>query len=172
MVGEVFGVPGFLAEKVCGDVARIDDDVGLAAMLEIDAGEIRRSGLQAVEHEAAGFGIELAAEDEAHDLHERDLDGVGVFEDRQLDGGGDAQGTGVVEVEVSGAPAVVKVAESSSAQRGRAALGAIGLDMLTARYISITGKTHDECSLPLPPDLTESLSWRENCPKSMGPNGL
>jgi len=141
-------------------------------MLEIDAGKIRRSGLQAVEHEAASLGIELAAEDEAHDLHERDLNGVGVLEDGKLDRGGDAQVSVVVEVEVSGAPAVVEVAEPAAAQRGRAALGAVGFDVLTARYVSITGKTHDECSLPLPPDLTESLSWRENCPKSLGIKGL
>src|SRR5450755_524695 len=167
-LGEIFGVPGFLIEAVAGDATRVDDDVGLTTMLEIDAGKIGGSGLQAVEHQAAGFGIELAAEDEAHDLHERDLDGVGVFENRKLDGGGDAECSGIVQVEVSGAPAIMEVAESLATQRGRAALGAIGFDVLTAWDIAITGKTHNECSLPLPPDLTESLSWRENCPKSIG----
>jgi hypothetical protein len=42
--------------------------------------------LQGVEHEAGGFGVDLSGDDEADDLHERDLDGVGVLEHREVDG--------------------------------------------------------------------------------------
>jgi hypothetical protein len=40
--------------------------------------------LQGVEQEAAGFGVDLAGGEQAHDLHERDLDGVGVLEDGKI----------------------------------------------------------------------------------------
>jgi len=50
---------------------------------EFHVAEINGGGLQGVEQEAGHFGFELAGEDEAHDLHEGDLDGVGVLEDGQ-----------------------------------------------------------------------------------------
>jgi hypothetical protein len=117
--------------------------------------------------------VELAAEDQAHDLHERDLDGVGVFEDGKLDGVRDAEGSSLVQVDVSGAPAIMEVAEASAAKRGRTALSAVGFDVLTARnMIAELGKTHDECSTPTPSDPTESESWQENCVKSLDIKGL
>jgi hypothetical protein len=53
--------------------------------------------LQGVEKKAGGFVLDLAGEEETHDLHERHLDGVGVFEYRQDKGGGAA--TAAIEVE-------------------------------------------------------------------------
>jgi hypothetical protein len=60
-----------------------------------------------------------------HDLHERDLDGVGVFEDRK-DEGRDAA-TGAVGGEFNALVLVklVKVAEAVAAQGGRSALSAV-----------------------------------------------
>jgi len=63
-----------------GDGARVDYYPGFNRWFEVGAGQVGRGGLQGVEQEAGVFGVDLAAEDEAHDLHERDLDGVGVFE--------------------------------------------------------------------------------------------
>jgi hypothetical protein len=42
--------------------------------------------LQGVEEEGSGFVLDLSGQEETHDLHESELDGVGVFEDGQADG--------------------------------------------------------------------------------------
>ena len=56
--------------------------------LELHLTEVERGGLQGVEEESGDFRIELPGQDEAHDLHEGDLDGVGVLEH----GHGEAEG--------------------------------------------------------------------------------
>jgi hypothetical protein len=94
---EVFAVPGIFAER--GLVYRfgIDDYSGFDDGFEVDAFQVGRCGLQGIEQQAGGFGIDLSAQNQAHDLHERDLDGVGVFENREIDGG--ASSTGAVGVQ-------------------------------------------------------------------------
>ncbi len=170
---EIFGGPGVVAEAVFADSAGRDDDAGFAAVFEVGVAQIEGGGLQAVEQEASGFVVELAAEDEAHDLHERDLDGVGVLEHGEFDDGGEAERAGAVEVNMSGAPAIMEVAEAAAAKRGRAALRTVGLDVLTARnMIAKLGKTHDESSTPTLSDLRESESWQGNCAKSLDIKGL
>jgi hypothetical protein len=103
-------------------------------------------------------------------------DGVGVLEYGEFDGAGDTERAGPVQVEAGGAPAVMKEAESFAAKCRRAALGTVGLDVLTARnMMAIKGKTHDEGSTPHTPhpsDLTESERWQENCLKSLDIKGL
>jgi hypothetical protein len=72
--------PGVVAHAVLGDGAGIDDDALEMAGLKLHLAEVERGGLQGVEEEAGDFRSELPGEDEAHDLHEGDLDGVGVLE--------------------------------------------------------------------------------------------
>jgi hypothetical protein len=78
---------------------------------EIDSFQIGRCGLQGIEQQAGGFRIDLSAEDEAHDLHERDLNGVGVFEYGQVEDSASAAGTVGVEDDAGFVPAFVEIAE-------------------------------------------------------------
>ena len=105
--------------------------------IEVGACEVGAGDLQAVEQEAGSFAVDLAGDDEAHDLHEGDLDGVGVLEDGEFDD--DAATAGAVlleavEVELKALllVAFVEVTEFISAQGGRSALGAVDLDVLTS----------------------------------------
>src|SRR5207244_9325345 len=62
----------------------VDDDVVLEAGLEVGMAKIEGGGLQRIEQEAGGFRVHLSADEEAHDVHEANLNGVGVLEDREL----------------------------------------------------------------------------------------
>ena len=79
--------------------------------------------MQCVEEESGDFWIELPGEDEAHDLHERDLDGVSVLEHRH----GEAERGGGVGVQRNALalPVLVKETEAASAESRGAALGAV-----------------------------------------------
>jgi len=123
----------------------------LEVWLEVGAPEIERRGLQSVEHEAGGFGVELAAECEAHHLHESDLDGLSVLEDGKVEGGSVSSGAGGVDDDALIVPLLMKVAEALVAQGGRSALRAVGLDVLAARDV---GTIHG--GAPLPFGLLES----------------
>src|SRR5205807_3022981 len=90
-----------------------------------------------------GFVIEVARDDKLQDLHECDLDGLGVLEDGQVDGAGSCAARRINEETVRYAD-IVKIAEAAGAEGGRAALGAVGLNVLT------TLNFHDECSTPSP----------------------
>ena len=92
-------------------------------------------GLQGVEEESGVLAVDLAGDDEAHDLHERDLDRVGVFEDGERDGDPAAAGAGVfgaIEVELDDLFVVefVEVTEAVAAQGGRTAERAVDFDVL------------------------------------------
>src|ERR1700722_14766690 len=116
---------------------------------EIGAPEVGRGGLQGVEQQAGGFGLYLSAEDEAHDLHERDLDGVGVLEHGHIDDDAAEAGARVVGGEVRVGPALGKVAETRGPEGGRTALGAVGFDVFATS--NITGIKRHEWSPPPPP---------------------
>jgi hypothetical protein len=111
--------------------------------------------LQRIKKEAGGLVLDLAGEQQAHDLHERHLDGVGVFEHGQEEGGRAATAAIDVEADALVLVALVKVAETVAAQRRRSALRAAGFQVLTA--IWITG--HVSGLLPLSPGLVESGGW-------------
>jgi len=86
----------------------------------------------------------MAADDHAHDLPKRDLDGVGVLEHGQNKLGCDVMG-GVAQVNSGHAPATMEVAIFAVAQRRGTALRAVGFDVLTAGdTIFVIGQ--DECS--------------------------
>jgi hypothetical protein len=76
---ELRGVPGVFAQWRFGYFAGVDHDSGLELGLEVGVAEVDAGSLQGVEEQAGGFVVELVAGQQAHDLHERDLNGVGVF---------------------------------------------------------------------------------------------
>src|ERR1700688_1102079 len=100
----------------------IDDDAGFKGRLEVDSAYVGRGRLQGVEQEAGGFGVDLSAENQAHDLHERDLDGVGVFKYREIEGGAAAAGAVGVQHDAGFTVAFVEITEMVAAQGGRSAL--------------------------------------------------
>ena len=71
--------------------------------------------VQGVEQEAGGFVIDLLGEEQAHDLHESDLDGVGVFEDRKDEGGNAATGAVGAEADAFVLKAFVEKTETVAA---------------------------------------------------------
>ena len=116
------------------DGAGIEDYVA-AEGLEFDARQIGAGDLQSVEKKAGGFAFELSGEGEAHDLHERDLDGVGVLKDGELDGGAAARASSIgVERNALFVIALVKVTELVAAEGGASALGAVDFDVLTSNW--------------------------------------
>ena len=148
---EIAGVPLVVADSNVGDRAGVDHDGFVEQRFELRVAQVRCGGLQGVEQEAGGFGLELAGEDEAHDLHEGDLNGVGVLEDGQGESG--VVGRFGVQLDALALPVFVKETEATSAKSRRAALGAVGFNMSATR--DIYGIRHDKCSTPLPHGLTE-----------------
>ena len=126
-----------------GYAGDVDHDALGVQGFEGGAADVGRGSLQAVEKQAGGFVIEVARDDKLQDLHEGDLDGLGVLEDGQVDGAGSCAARRINEEAVRYAD-IVKIAEAAGAEGGRAALGAVGLDVLT------TLNFHDECSTPSP----------------------
>jgi hypothetical protein len=141
--------PGVVAEVVVADRTGIDHDALAMIGLKLHLAEVERGGLQGVEEESGDFRIELPAKDEAHDLHERDLDGVGVLEH----GHGEAKrGGGLrVQLDLLALPILVKETEAASAESRGTALGAIGFDMSAAGNKNVV--RHERCSTPLPRGL-------------------
>jgi hypothetical protein len=78
--------------------------------------------LQRIKKEAGGFVLDLPGEQQAHDLHEGHLDGVGVFEHRQEECGRAATASVDVQTDALVLVALVEVAEPVAAQRRRSAL--------------------------------------------------
>jgi hypothetical protein len=136
--------PGVVAEVVVADRTGIDHDALAMIGLKLHLAEVERGGLQGVKEESGDFRIELPAKDEAHDLHEGDLDGVGVLEH----GHGEAKrGGGLrVQLDLLALPILVKETEAASAKSRGAALGAIGFDMSATRDMNVV--RHEKCSTP------------------------
>jgi len=136
-----------LFQTVVSDAAGIDDDGLTAKGGERHPAEVEGGGLEGVEEEPGGFGVELAGEDEAHDLHEGDLDGIGVLEDghgeTEWGGGRGVQGN------VLALPFFVKETVAALAQSGGAALGAIGFDVGAPRDMNVI--EHERVLHPSPP---------------------
>lgn len=82
--GELVLVPGLVAEGGVGDALGIDHDL-LGRRLEGGTSEIGGRDLERIEEEAGGFGIDLVGKQQTQGLHERDLDGVSVLEDRHVE---------------------------------------------------------------------------------------
>jgi hypothetical protein len=80
--------------------------------------QIAGGNLQGVEQHAGSFSIELAVEQQAHDLHEGDLNGVGVFEDGQVERGTAVARFGGVDDDALLVPALVKETKTIAFERG------------------------------------------------------
>jgi len=152
-IGEVGGGPGFITDGGFSNAVEIDHDIPVIR-LKASAAQVGGCDLQAIEQQAGGFGVHLAADDHAHDLPERHLDGVGVLEHGQIKRAADVM-RGLAQVNMGCAPARVEIAILVVSQCRGAALGAVGFDVLTTRDTTLV-KGHDECSTPLPGDLLQS----------------
>ena len=84
---ELLGRPWVLAERGLIDLLGVDYHLGFEAGLEAGKAKVGAGGLQGVEKQTGGFVVELAGGQQAHDLHQGDLDGVGVFEEGEFEGG-------------------------------------------------------------------------------------
>jgi hypothetical protein len=78
---EIRVLPQRLGEAGFAQLLGVDDDVVLGLGLEVDVLEVGGGDLQAVEEQAGGFFIDLTLDQHLHDLHDGELDGVGVFKD-------------------------------------------------------------------------------------------
>ncbi len=95
-------------------------------------------------------------EEQAHNLHEGDLDRIGVFEDGESEGSGAAASAIGSEADAFVVKALVKETKTVAAQGGRSALHAVDFDVLTT--IGISG--HDDVT-PSWGGAVESSGWRE-----------
>ena len=136
--------PGAVIEWSDGGIARVEDDVVVVG-IELGAMDVSAGGLEGIEKKAGGFVFDLAGEEQAHDFHESDLDGVGVFEDGQGERAWAAAGAVGSEADALVVIALVKETEAIAAERGRSALDAVDFDVLAA--IGISGHCG---SYPLP----------------------
>ena len=98
--------------------AGIDDDSGLECFLKAGVTQIAGGNLQCVEQHAGSFSIELTVEQQAHDLHEGDLNGVGVLEDGQVERGTAVARFGGVNDDALLVPALVKETKTIAFERG------------------------------------------------------
>jgi hypothetical protein len=148
-VFEIFQAPGIFAQWSLVYGSRIDDYAGFYHGLEIDSAQVRGCSLQGVEQEAGGFCVHLSAEDQAHDLHERDLDGVGVFEHGKIEGGAAAASSVGVQDDAGFLPAFMKITKVIAFERGRSALGAVDFQVFASG--NAIGIKRHENSPPPPP---------------------
>ena len=92
--------------------------------------------------------FDFACKQQARDLHERDLNGVGVFEDGQVDGNWRATAASLIGVQLDAVlqPLVMEEAVASVLECGRAAQGSVDLDVLTTSHVGgivFVGITHE-----------------------------
>jgi hypothetical protein len=112
---------------------------------EVGHAQVGAGSLQSIEQEAGGLVVDLLRDEQAHDLHESDLNGVGVFEDGEDEGSDAATGAVGVEFDLFVLKTFVEETETVAAQGGRTTLGAVDFEMLAT-----IGKTLHFGTLPLP----------------------
>ena len=145
----VVGIPELLAERGVRDFARVHDDVLFDCRFELGVLEVAPGGLESIREEESGFVLDLAGDEEAHDLHERDLDGAGVFENGELEAAGSTASVGV-DLDAPLAPLLVKETIVAAMKRWAAAQSAVDLNVLaTGNACGI--QRHWKGSYPLPP---------------------
>ena len=111
-----FGLFGENGGHACGIDFRVH-------ALEVGDGELER-----VENHLGAGGVEAAVEQGVDDLIDSELDGFGVFEGTDVNGGVEGESDGVTEL-VAGLGLVMEVTELVAAKRGRSADDAVGLDV-------------------------------------------
>jgi hypothetical protein len=92
--------------------------------------EVAGGGLQSVENQAGGFVFNVPGEQQADDLHDRDLDGISVLEHGKVDGRNRL--CCFRKSDVLLVPSSMKVAKPVVANGRRSALSAIDLDVFAA----------------------------------------
>jgi len=115
---------------------------------EFGAGEVAGSGLERVEQQGGGLMFDGAVEQQAHDVHEGDLDGVGVFEDGQYEGHSGTAAAGLVGIGLDPVllPLVMEKTLAFVLECGRAAESSVDFDVLTTSDvggIQFVGITHE-----------------------------
>jgi len=151
LIFEVLVVPQVGIQRSVTNGAGVEDDIVMLGF-ESSHAQVATGGLQGVEQEAGGFVVDLLGDEQANDLHEGDLNGVGVFENREDEGRNAAAGAVGAEFDPLVLKAFVEKAEAVAAQGGRSALSAVDFEVLTATWII----RHLVLSYP-PSGLLESL---------------
>jgi hypothetical protein len=113
--------------------AVVDDYIHDVRGPEGGVAKVETGGLQGVEEQAGDFGVDLAGGEQAHDVHEGDLDGIGVFEDGKIEAGAAVAGAVAAELDALLLKAFVEETETVAFECGRAALGSVDFEMLTTR---------------------------------------
>ena len=132
-VGEIGSLPGVDADTSLGEHGWINDHLLFVVQFKTGAAEIGAGDLESVEEEPGLLMADLQAEHQAHDLGKGHLDGIGIFENGEfykIVFAGE-----VAEVDALLLPTLVEVAKFLAAQGGRAAAGAVGLDVVTTRNV-------------------------------------
>ena len=101
----------------------VDNDIGGFFGLEFRVTQVGACGLKTVEHEGGGFMVDASGAEQLDDLHERNLDRVGIFEqgEAKFAALGLILGNQLALV----LNALMKIAMAFAAQRRRAALHAV-----------------------------------------------
>jgi hypothetical protein len=99
--------------------------------------EVGAGGLESVEDESGVAVIDAAVEEGFDGFHDGDLNGVGIFEKRELEGVQAREGLAGIATGVGAATTlglIVEVAETTVFERGTAAGCSVGLDVLAKWY--------------------------------------
>jgi len=135
-------MPDIAADTLVVNRVGFDDHgFGAPGMLR-DLAEVVGGGLEGVEEKTGSFGMDLAGDDQTHDLHESDLDRFGILQDGQGEGFG---GQLRLQGDSLALPLVVEETESALAKSWGAAQSAIGFDMGTTSNVN-AALTHEQSS--------------------------
>jgi hypothetical protein len=138
---ELARMPDIAADTIVVNRVGFDDHGFGAPGMRRDLADVAGGGLEGVKEKTGGFGMDLAGNDQTHDLHEGDLDRFGVLKDGQgegLEGQLGFQGNAL-------ALPLVEEAESALAKGRGATQGAIGFDMGTTSNVN-AALTHEQSS--------------------------
>ncbi len=147
---EFFFVPGLIAEAGFRHSLRIDHHLR-RLRLEAGGAQIGRCGLQCVEEQGGGFVFDLLGEKQTHDLHEGDLNGVGVFEQREIEREAGAARLVGIDLDATLLPALVEETKSAILERRGAALDSVDFDVLTTSDVLRIKKFRNAHERLLPP---------------------
>ena len=107
------------------DIFEVDDKVRRVRLFGFQLLEIEQRKLDGIEQQAGDFGFDLSLHEQRCDLANGDLDGVSVFEERQIlfDGGKGRLG---IVLDGGGTALLMVIAETQIADGGRVALDTAG----------------------------------------------
>lgn len=115
---EVSIVPEVVSHQGLVDGFQVDDYGLFVIRFEPGIPDVVGRNLQTVKGEAGGLVVDLAGEQELDHLHERDLYGVGVFQNRYVQAWPDLPRKGFSDGDVVFMPAFMEKAEAVAAHGG------------------------------------------------------